>query len=136
MRTANVKSWAAFWLALLAASPVAMAQDGKVAVECVGLAQPRETLSFVLDFDRQAIAGAFPINWAWFTRTFVLFQYSTQINGDQHAMQTYTLDRATMVLEVCDFAAGQDQACSNRPCAFGQRDASLSSPIIVRHYAD
>ena len=63
----------AFWLALLAASPVAMAQDGKVAVECVDLIQPRDKLSFVLDFDRQAVTAAFPINWVWFARTFVEF---------------------------------------------------------------
>ncbi len=125
-------SRAAFWLALLASAPVAMAQDGRVAVECVDVAHPQDTLSFVLDFDRQAVAGAFPINWAWFTRAFVLFQYSTLINGHQHTTQSYSLDRATGVLEICDFAASQEQACSHRPCAFGQWDAEAALPAAAR----
>ena len=128
---------AAACLALLVSIPVAsQAQDDRFFVECVDVAHPQDTLSIVLDFDRQAVAGAFPINWAWFTGELVLFQYSTLINDHQHTLQSYTLDRATGAMEICDFAAGQDQACSNRPCAFGQRDASLSLPIIVRHYDD
>ena len=83
-------------LALAVSLPVvALAQDNRFLVECVDAAEPQDTLSVVLDFDRQAVAGAFPINWAWFTGKFVLFQYSTLINGHQHTMQSYTLDRAT-----------------------------------------
>jgi hypothetical protein len=40
-------------------------------------AEPQDTLSIRPRFDRQTVAGAFPINWAWFTGKFVLFQYST-----------------------------------------------------------
>ena len=101
---------------------VSQAQDGRFSIECVDVAHPQDTLSVVLDFDRQAVAGAFPINWAWFAGTFVLFQYSTLINGHQHTMQSYTLDRATGVMEICDFAAGQEYACRHRPCAFAKRE--------------
>jgi len=114
--------------AVLASIPVvSQAQDGRFSVDCVDVAHPQDTLSVVLDFDRQAVAGAVPINWAWFTGKFVLFQYSTLINGHQHTMQSYTLDRATGVMEICDFAAGQEYACSHRPCAFaqGERKATL-----------
>jgi hypothetical protein len=106
---------------------VSQAQDGRYSIECVDVAHPRDTLSVVLDFDRQTVAGAFPINWAWFAGTFVLFQYSTLINGHQHTMQSYTLDRATGVMEICDFAAGQEYACRHRACAFakGERQATL-----------
>ncbi|SEP41759.1 hypothetical protein SAMN02990966_05966 [Rhodospirillales bacterium URHD0017] len=108
-------------VALPASIPVvSQAQDGRFSVDCVDGAHPQDTLSVVLDFDRQAVAGAFPINWAWFTGKFVLFQYSTLINGHQHTMQSYTLDRATGVMEICDFAAGQEYACSHRPCAFAK----------------
>jgi hypothetical protein len=47
-------------------------------------------------------------------------------------MQSYTLDRATRVLEICDFAAGQEQACRHRSCAFGPRDAELAPPPAAR----
>jgi hypothetical protein len=115
-------------LALLLSFPVvSQAQDGRFFVECVDVAQPQDTLSFVLDFDRQAVAGAFPINWAWFTGTFVLFQYSTLINGHQHTMQSYTLDRATGVIEICDFAAGQEYACRHRACALGPWDGKATT---------
>lgn len=120
-------------LALLVSIPVASAaQDGRLFVECVDVAHPQDRLSVVLDFDRQAVAGAFPINWAWFTGKFVLFQYSTLINGQQHTMQSYTLDRATGAMEVCDFAAGQEYACSHRPCAFGQGDGKATLPSVAR----
>jgi hypothetical protein len=110
-------------LALLVSIPVvSQAQDGRFFVECVDVGHPQDTLSIVLDFDRQAVAGAFPINWAWFTGEFVLFQYSTLINGHQHTLQSYTLDRATGAIEICDFAASQEHACRHRPCAFGQWD--------------
>lgn len=108
-------------LALVVLLPAAaLAQDNRFFVECVDVAEPQDTLSIVLDFDRQAVAGAFPVNWAWFTGKFVLFQYSTLINGHQHALQSYTLDRATGTMEVCDFAAGQEYACRHRSCALGR----------------
>jgi len=120
-------------LALLVSIPVvAQAQDGRFFVECVDVAQPQDTLSIVLDFDRQAVAGAFPINWAWFTGKFVLFQYSTLINGHQHTLQSYTLDRATGVMEICDFAAGQEYACRHRQCALGPWDAKETLPSAAR----
>jgi hypothetical protein len=116
-RAGGVRDIAACLALLVSIPAMALAQDGRVFVECVDAAHPQDTLSVVLDFDRQAVAGAVPINWAWFTGTFVLFQYSTLINGHQHAMQSYILDRATQSIEICDFAAGQDQACSRRSCA-------------------
>ena len=120
-------------LALLVSIPVvSRAQDGRLFVECVDAAHPQDTLSIVLDFDRQAVAGAFPINWAWFTRTFVLFQYSTLINGHQHTLQSYTLDRATSAMEICDFAGGQEYACKRRPCVFDRWDGKATLPAAVR----
>jgi hypothetical protein len=120
-------------LALLVSLPVvSLAQDGRFFVECVDDARPQDTLSFVLDFDRQAVAGAFPINWAWFTGTFVLFQYSTLINGHQHTLQSYTLDRATGTMEICDFAAGQENACRRCSCAVGGRDDKAMLPSAAR----
>jgi hypothetical protein len=120
-------------LALLVSIPaVSQAQGGRFFVECVDVAQPQDTLSVVLDFDRQAVAGAFPINWAWFTGKFVLFQYSTLINGHQHVLQSYTLDRATGAMEICDFAAGQEDACRRRPCALGQWDGKATLPAAAR----
>jgi hypothetical protein len=120
-------------LALLLSIPVvSRAQDGRLFVECVDDAQPQDTLSIVVDFDRQAVAGAFPINWAWFTEAFVLFQYSTLINGHQHTMQSYTLDRATQTLEICDFAAGQEYACRHRSCAVGRWDEKATPLSAVR----
>ena len=122
-------------LALLVSIPVvSQTQDGRSFVECVDVAQPQDTLSIVLDFDRQAVAGAFPINWAWFTGKFVLFQYSTLINGHQHTLQSYTLDRATGSMEICDFAAGQEYACRRRSCALGQWDGKATLPSAVRAY--
>ena len=120
-------------LALLVSLPVvSRAQDGGLFVECVDVAQPQDTLSVVLDFDRQAVAGAFPINWAWFTGKFVLFQYSTLINGHQHVLQSYTLDRATGAMEICDFAAGQEYACRHRSCAVGRWDGKATLPSAAR----
>jgi hypothetical protein len=120
-------------LALLVSIPVvSLAQDGRFFVECVDAAEPQDTLSIVLDFDRQAVAGAFPINWAWFTGAFVLFQYSTLINGHQHTLQSYTLDRATGTMEICDFAAGQEYACKRRPCAIGRWDGKATLPSAAR----
>jgi hypothetical protein len=120
-------------LALVVSLPVeALAQDGRVFVDCVDAAEPQDTLSIVLDFDRQTVAGAFPINWAWFTGKFVLFQYSTLINGHQHTMQSYTLDRATQTLEICDFAAGQEYACRHRSCAVGRWDEKATPLSAVR----
>ena len=107
---------------------VSQAQGGRFSVECVDAAHPQDTLSIVLDFDRQAVTGAFPINWAWFTGEFVLFQYSTLINGHQLTLQSYTLDRATGAIEICDFAASQEYACRHRPCAFGQWDRKATLP--------
>jgi hypothetical protein len=121
-RAGGVRGVVACLVLLVSIPAVSLAQDGRVFVECVDAAHPQDTLSVVLDFDRQSVAGAFPINWAWFTGTFVLFQYSTLINGHQHAMQSYVLDRATRSMEICDFAAGQEHTCSRRPCAFGPRD--------------
>ena len=67
--------------AVLASIPaVSQAQDGRFSVDCVDVAHPQDTLSVVLDFDRQAVAGAIPINWAWFTGKFVLFQYLSLIH--------------------------------------------------------
>ena len=115
-------------LALLVSIPfAALAQDGRYFVECVDVAEPQDKLSIVLDFDRQTVAGAFPINWAWFTGKFVLFQYSTLINGHQHTMQSYTLDRATGVIEICDFAAGQEYACRHRACTLGPWDGKATT---------
>ena len=120
--------------AVLASIPVvSQAQDGRFVVECVDVAQPRDTLSVVLDFDRQAVAGAIPINWAWFTGKFVLFQYSTLINGHQHTMQSYTLDRATGAMEICDFAAGEEYACRHRSCALGRWDEKATLPSARAH---
>jgi hypothetical protein len=120
-------------LTLLVSIPVvSQAQDGRFFVECVDGAQPQDTLSIVLDFDRQAVAGAFPINWTWFTGAFVLFQFSTLINGHQHTLQSYTLDRATGAMEICDFAAGQEYACKRRPCALGQWDGTATLPSAAR----
>jgi hypothetical protein len=119
-------------LALLLSLPAAaLAQDGRVFVECVDAAHPRDTLSVVLDFDRQAVAGAVPVNWAWFTGTFVLFHYSPPINGHQHTMQSHLLDRATQSIEICDFAAGQDHACSRRPCTLGPGEWSSRRLVSV-----
>lgn len=120
-------------LALLISFPVvSQSQDGRFFVECVDAAQPQDTLSVVLDFDRQAVAGAFPINWAWFTRAFVLFQYSTLINGHQYTLQSYTLDRTTGAMEICDFAASQEYACRYRSCVFGRSDGKVTLPAAVR----
>jgi hypothetical protein len=130
-RASGVRGVAACLVLLASIPAVSLAQDGRVFVECVDAAHPQDTLSVVLDFDRQSVAGAFPINWAWFTGTFVLFQYSTLINGHQHAMQSYILDRATQSMEICDFAAGQDQACSRRPCTLGPRRAIEQAEVSV-----
>ena len=120
---------AAACLALLVSIPGAsLAQDVRFFVECVDVSHPQDTLSIVLDFDRQAVAGAFPINWAWFTGSFVLFQYSKLINGHQHTLQSYELDRATGTMEVCDFAAGQEYACRRRSCALGRPDRKATLP--------
>lgn len=116
-RAGGVRDIAACLTALVSISALALAQDGRVFVDCVDPAHPQDTLSIVLDFDRQAVAGVVPINWAWFTGTLVRFQYSALINGHQHTMQSSILDRATQSIEICDFAAGQGQACSRRPCA-------------------
>jgi hypothetical protein len=135
-RTAEVRgriARVAACLALLLSIPaVSQAQDARFFVECVDAAQPQDTLSIVLDFDRQAVAGAFPINWAWFTEAFVLFQYSTLINGHQLTLQSYTLDRATGAMEICDFAAGQEYACSRRSCAPGQWGGKATLPSAAR----
>jgi hypothetical protein len=120
-------------LALVVSTPfVALAQDDRFFVECVDAAHPQDTLSIVLDFDRQAVAGAVPINWAWFTGKFVLFQYSTLINGHQHTLQSYTLDRATGTMEICDFAAGEEYACRRRSCALGRWDEKATLPSAAR----
>jgi hypothetical protein len=121
-------------LALLVSIPfAALAQDGRYFVECVDVAEPQDKLSIVLDFDRQTVAGAFPINWAWFTGKFVLFQYSTLINGHQLTLQSYTLDRATGTMEICDFAAGQEYACRHRSCAIGRWDEKAEPPSARAH---
>lgn len=120
-------------MAFVVLLPVAaLAQNNRVFVDCVDAAEPQDTLSIVLDFDRQTVAGAFPINWAWFTGKFVLFQYSTLINGHQHTMQSYTLDRATKTMEICDFAAGEEYACRHRSCALGRWDEKATLPSAAR----
>lgn len=119
--------------ALLAAlSAVPAFAHAQARLDCAAEGHPQDRLSFDVDFDREAVAGAFPINWVWFTPGFVLFQYSTSINGHHHALQTYVLDRATGRLEACDFAGGEQQACVARKCE-GQRTlpASRASRIMV-----
>lgn len=101
---------------LAALAPSGLAQDGSVAVECSGAGRAQDSVNFHLHFDRQAVSGAFPINWAWFAQSSILFGYSVQINGDYQTMQTYSLDRATGMLEICDFAAGGEQACERSQC--------------------
>jgi len=120
-------------LAFVVSLPVvALAQDNRFLVDCVDAAEPQDTLSIVLDFDRQTVAGAFPINWAWFTGKFVLFQYSTLINGHQHTLQSYTLDRATGMMEVCDFAAAEQYACRRRSCTPGPWGGKATPPSAAR----
>jgi len=119
---------AALVAALIAVSSGANAQ---ARLDCID-AMAADKLSFEVDFDRETVAGAFPVNWVWFTPGFVLLQYSTNINGHQHVLQTYTLDRATGRLDVCDFAAGEQHACTVRRCE-GQRTlwASRANRIMV-----
>lgn len=120
-------------VALLAAlSAVAASAHAQVRLDCAAEGRPQDRLSFDVDFDREAVAGAFPINWVWFAPGFVLFQYSASINGHHHALQTYVFDRATGRLEACDFAGGEQLACVARKCE-GQRTlpASRASRIMV-----
>jgi hypothetical protein len=109
--------FAVFAGAVLAGALVVLpvAARAQASLECTD-ALGMNKLSVELDFDRETVAGAFPINWVWFTPAFVLFQYGATINGDRHVLQTYSLDRATSQLEVCDFAGGEQQACVVRRC--------------------
>ena len=108
----------AIYLALLIVpSAAVLAREGGIAVECADLARGRDKVIFELDFNRQAATGPFPINWAWFFRGSILFGYSVQINGDYQTMQSYMLDRATAMLDICDFAAGGEVACDRLACS-------------------
>lgn len=71
---------------------------------------------FALDEARQAVSVDAPVNWTWVTRDSVLFLHYTTIGERQYATQTYTLDRRSGRLEVCDFTGGSDQpvACEAR----------------------
>ena len=46
----------------------------------------------------------------------MVFGYSTVIAGHYRTLQSYTLDRATGMLEICDFTSGDGQACKARQC--------------------
>ncbi len=116
---------------LISHSAASMAQGGGVAVECVDSTLVQAKVAFDLDFNRQAVTGAFPINWAWFTRGSILFGYSVLINGHHHTMQSYALDRATGMLEICDFAAGGEQACGRRQCFIREKDARFAPPATA-----
>jgi hypothetical protein len=116
---------------LISHSAASMAQGGGAAVQCVDSTLAQDKVTFDLDFDRQAVTGAFPINWTWFTRGSILFGYSVLINGHHHTMQSYTLDRATGLLEICDFAAGGEQACGHRHCFITQKDARFAPPATA-----
>ena len=76
----------------------------------------KATWHFAVDEARQTVSIDAPVNWTWATRESVLFLHYTTINGRQYATQTYTLDRRSGRLEVCDFTAGSDQpvACDAR----------------------
>jgi len=108
--------------ALLLSLPAASMAQGTVAVECADAAVARDRVTFDLDFNRQAVSGAFPISWAWFAPGSVLFGHGVLINGDYHTTQSYTFDRATGMLEACDFATGGEQACGRRQCSTSQGD--------------
>ena len=104
-------------LALLIASlSVSPAQAAGLEVECVDRAHPRDTMTFRLDFDWHVVNGAFPISWSWFAEGSIGFGYSTMIAGHYRTLQSYTLDRTTGMLEVCDFTQGDRQACVRRQC--------------------
>jgi len=113
---------------LIAPSVAALAQGGSVAVECVDPARAQDTVIFDLDPGRQTVTGAFPINWAWFAGSAVLFGHSVSINGRYQTTQSYVLDRATGKLEVCDFASGAERACGHRQCVATQPERPDALP--------
>lgn len=124
-------------MALLLSPAAAPAQVGRLAIDCVAEARTEDKVSFGLDFERHAVVGAFPINWAWFARDSVLFGYSVQINGDYQTLQSYALDHATRTLEICDFASGGEQACERRACrprGSGSRPGTSRSGQNVRRH--
>ena len=94
-----------------------MAHDGGVAIECIGSARTQDNVAFNLDFDRGVATAEFPINWTWFADRAIVFGYSALINGHYRTLQSYTLDRATGTLEICDFASGEGEACGRRQCS-------------------
>jgi hypothetical protein len=101
---------------LLAPVAAPVAQAAGLDVECVDAAQPRDRMTFHLDFDWRVVNGAFPISWSWFAGRTVGFGYSRMIAGHYRTLQSYTLDRTSGMLEVCDFTQGDGQACRSRQC--------------------
>jgi hypothetical protein len=106
----------AICLALLMQFAASVAQGAGLEVECVDPAHPRDKIAFHLDFDWQVVNGAFPVSWTWFAERTIVFGYSTVIAGHYRTLQSYTLDRTTGMLEVCDFTQGDGEACRRRQC--------------------
>jgi hypothetical protein len=107
----------AIYLALLISQlATSVAQGAGLDVECVDQAHPRDRMTFHLDFDWRVVNGAFPVSWTWFTDRAIVFGYSTLIAGHYRTLQSYTLDRASGMMEVCDFTQGDGQACRHRQC--------------------
>ena len=83
---------------------------------------------FTLDAARQTVAIDAPVNWTWVTAESVLFIHAATIHGRRYATQTYTLDRRTLSLEVCDFTGGADQPVA---CQAGFRCLAVAPPPTV-----
>lgn len=93
-----------------------VAQAAGLEVECIDQAHPRDRMMFHLDFDWRVVNSAYPTNWTWFADRTMVFGYSTLIAGHYRTLQSYTLDRSTGMLEICDFTSGDGQACRRRQC--------------------
>ena len=85
---------------------------------------------FTLDAARQTVAIDAPVNWTWVTAESVLFLHAATLHGRQYATQTYTLDRRTLSLEVCDFTGGADQPVA---CQAGFRCRKVEPPAVAVH---
>ena len=117
-------------LAMAGAASPALAEP--VEMVCQSPDSGARSWRFVLDAAMQAVSIDAPVNWTWVTAERVLFLHATTINGRQYATQTYTLDRRTLGLEVCDFTGGADQPvacqanfqCVARPVAPSTADAA------------
>ncbi len=101
----NLLPWLSAALMLMPLSSTA--QSGVVGVLCKD-SRSSAQWSFSIDFENQLVSAEVPVNWTWITPTEVLFLHSAVAAGHLYLTQSYTLNRQTWALQMCDYASDSE----------------------------